>query len=166
MHNHGILKIRQFQINFIKRLNLSELTLCYFADQILKGLKYCYMSKIAHLDIKPQNIIIDEFLNLKLIDFSISIDYKDKNKIKLPHNGTPHYIAPEVSNSETINTKDLEKVDLYSLGILLFNLAFGTYPDKMTNEELGEKFNCLMEEKEAGYSKYFIDFIKKLLKKI
>ena len=123
------------------------------------------MSKIAHLDIKPQNIIIDEYLNLKLIDFSISIDYKDKNKIKLPSNGTPYYIAPEISNSETINTKDLDKVALYSLEIMLFNLAFGTYPDKMTNEELEEKFNCLMEEKEAGYSKYFIDFIKKLIEK-
>ena len=157
--------IRQFQKNFIKRQNLSESTLCYFADLILKGLKYCHMSKIAHLDIKPQNIIIDELLNLKLIDFSISIDYKDKNKIKLPPNGTPHYIAPEVTNTETINTKDLEKVDLYSLGVMLFNLAFGIYPDNMTNEELEEKFNYLMDEKESGYSKYFIDFVKKLIEK-
>ena len=157
--------IRQFQKNFIKRLNLSESTLCYFAYQILKGLKYCHMSKIAHLDIKPQNIIIDDYLNLKLIDFSISIDYKDKNKIKLPPNGTEHYIAPEVKKSEIINTKDLEKVDLYSLGVMLFNLAFGTYPDKMTNEELEEKFIYLLEEKGSGYSKYFIDFIKILIDK-
>lgn len=157
--------IRQFQRNFIKRNNMSESTLCYFASLILKGLKYCHMSKIAHYDIKPQNIIIDEALNLKLIDFSISINFKDKNKIKLPNQGTEHYRAPEVLNSEIIDTKDLEKVDLYSLGVMLFNLAFGIYPDNMTNEELEEKFNYLMDEKESGYSKYFIDFVKKLIEK-
>ena len=113
------------------------------------------MSKIAHYDIKPQNIIIDEALNLKLIDFSISINYKDKNKIKLPNQGTDHYRAPEVLNSEIIDTKDLEKVDLYSLGSMLFNLAFSEYPDEFTINEL--------EENNSNYSKYFFDFIKQLL---
>jgi len=155
--------IRQFQRNFIKRNNMSESTLCYFASLILKGLKYCHMSKIAHYDIKPQNIIIDEALNLKLIDFSISINYKDKNKIKLPNQGTNHYRAPEVLNSEIIDTKDLEKVDLYSLGSMLFNLAFGVYPDEFTNEELEEKYNIINEENNSNYSKYFFDFIKQLL---
>ena len=155
--------IRQFQRNFIKRNNMSESTLCYFASLILKGLKYCHMSKIAHYDIKPQNIIIDEALNLKLIDFSISINYKDKNKIKLPNQGTNHYRAPEVLNSEIIDTKDLEKVDLYSLGSMLFNLAFCVYPDEFTNEELEEKYNIINEENNSNYSKYFFDFIKQLL---
>ena len=155
--------IRQFQRNFIKRNNMSESTLCYFASLILKGLKYCHMSKIAHYDIKPQNIIIDEALNLKLIDFSISINYKDKNKIKLPNQGTNHYRAPEVLNSEIIDTKDLEKIDLYSLGSMLFNLAFGVYPDEFTNEELEEKYNIINEENNSNYSKYFFDFIKQLL---
>ena len=157
--------IRQFQQNFIKRNNMSETTLCYFASLILKGLKYCHLSKIAHYDIKPQNIIIDESLNLKIIDFSISINYKDKNKIKLPHQGTKHYMAPEVINSEIINTKDLEKVDLYSFGSMLFNLAFGVYPDEFTKEELEEKINILIEENKSNYSKYFFDFINKLLEK-
>ena len=155
--------IRQFQRNFIKRNNMSESTLCYFASLILKGLKYCHMSKIAHYDIKPQNIIIDEALNLKLIDFSISINFKDKNKIKLPNQGTEHYRAPEVLNSEIIDAKDLEKVDLYSLGSMLFNLAFGVYPDEFTREELEEKYKILNEENNSNYSKYFFDFIKQLL---
>ena len=157
--------IRQFQRNFIKRNNMSESTLCYFASLILKGLKYCHLSKIAHYDIKPQNIIIDESLNLKIIDFSISINYKDKNKIKLPHQGTKHYMAPEVINSEIINTKDLEKVDLYSLGSMLFNLAFGVYPDEFIEKDLEEKINILIEENSSNYSIYFFDFIKKIIEK-
>jgi serine/threonine protein kinase len=155
--------IRQFQQNFIKRNNMSESILCYFASLILNGLKYCHMSKIAHFDIKPQNIIIDETLNLKLIDFSISINYRDKNIIKLPRQGTEHYMAPEVLNSQIINTKDLEKVDLYSLGSMLFNLAFGVYPDEFTSEELEEKFENFSKEENLFYSKYFLDFIKSLL---
>ena len=157
--------IRQFQQNFVKRSIMSESTLCYFASLILQGLKYCHISKIAHYDIKPQNIIIDESLNLKIIDFSISINYKDKNKIRLPHQGTKHYMAPEVLNSEIINTKDLEKVDLYSLGSMLFNLAFEIYPDEFTKEELEEKINTLIAENKSNYSKYFFDFVNKLLEK-
>ena len=74
-------------------------------------------------------------------------------------------MAPEVINSEIINTKDLEKVDLYSLGSMLFNLAFGAYPDEFTSEELEEKLDNLSKEENSFYSKYFFDFIKKLLEK-
>ena len=127
--------LRQFQKNLIKRIYMTESTLCYFSFLILKGLQYIHMSKIAHLDLKPQNIIIDETLNLKLIDFSISIDYREKSRIKLPYKGTQNYMAPEVIHSEIINTTDLEKVDLYSLGVMLYNLAFASYPDELTNDE-------------------------------
>ena len=157
--------IRQFQQNFMKSKNMNESTLCYFASLILKGLNYCHMNKIAHYDIKPHNIIIDETLNLKLIDFSISVNYKDKSKIQLPRRGTKHYMAPEVINSEIINTKDLDKVDLYSLGSMLFNLAFGIYPDEFTGKELEEKINILIEENSSNYSIYFFDFIKKIIEK-
>lgn len=166
--------LRQFQKNYLKNQYMTESTLCYFSYQILKGLKYCHMSKIAHLDIKPQNIIIDETLNLKLIDFSISINYRDiKNKIKLPPHGTQYYMAPEVINSETINVNDLEKVDLFSLGVMLYNFAFFAYPYQFTDntkDEDGEqpiekKITNFVEEKKFNYSKYFIDFISKLLEK-
>ncbi len=161
--------LRQFQKRYIKSNYMTESTLCYFSYQILKGLKYCHMSKIAHLDIKPQNIIIDDTLNLKIIDFSISIDYRDiKGKIKLPSYGTQNYMPPEVVNSEIINVKDLEKVDLFSLGIMLYNFAFGSYPYESSEEKeepIDEKINKLMESKKLYYSKYFIDFIKKLIEK-
>ena len=157
--------IRQFQKNFMKNNNMNESTLCYFASLILKGLNYCHMNKIAHYDIKQQNVIIDETLNVKLIDFSISINYKDKSKIILPRRGTKHYMAPEVINSEIINTKDLEKVDLYSLGSMLFNLAFGVYPDEFIEKDLEEKINILIEENSSNYSIYFFDFVKKIIEK-
>ena len=162
--------LRQFQRNFIKSYYMSESTLCYFSYLILKGLKYCHMSKIAHLDIKPQNIIIDDTLNLKLIDFSISIDYRDiDKKIKLPYRGTKYYMAPEIINSEVIDVNDLEKVDLFSLGVMLYNFAFCSYPYESTeesnDEQIEEKMNIFVDENKLQYSKYFINFLKKLLEK-
>ena len=162
--------LRQFQRNFIKSYYMSESTLCYFSYLILKGLKYCHMSKIAHLDIKPQNIIIDDTLNLKLIDFSISLDYRNIDKtIKLPYRGTQYYMAPEIINSEVIDVNDLEKVDLFSLGVMLYNFVFCSYPyestDEPNNEQIEEKINNFVDENKLQYSKYFINFLKKLLEK-
>jgi serine/threonine protein kinase len=167
--------LRFFQKKILKRNYLSESLLCFFAYQILNGLKYCHMNKIAHLDIKPENIVVDEFLNLKIIDFSVSLDYsKIKNgKIKLTFQGTNFYVAPEVIKEEVINVKDLNKVDLYSFGVMLYKLAFGTYPyglsstdshnyDKIYHKIQNEKLEF---NKNFVCSSYFIDFLKNLLEK-
>ena len=165
--------LRFFQKKILKRNYLSESLLCFFAYQILNGLKYCHMNKIAHLDIKPENIVVDEFLNLKIIDFSVSLDYSKikSDEIKLTFQGTNFYVAPEVIKEEVINVKDLNKVDLYSFGVMLYKLAYGSYPygltsadshnyeliySKIQNEKLefNKKFVC---------SSYFIDFLKSLL---
>ena len=164
--------LRHFQKYYLKKLYLSESLLCYFTYQILMGLKYCHLNKIVHYDIKPQNIIIDSHLDLKIIDFSISIDYKDKrNKIKLPCQGTNHYMAPEVINSEEINIKDLEKIDLYSLGVMLYNFSCNSYPyessnDSTTNKSKSdENINILELKHDSHYSKYFFDFLRNLLER-
>ncbi|MBQ7408965.1 MAG: protein kinase family protein, partial [Alphaproteobacteria bacterium] len=59
--------IRDFQIQVLRSKILSESFLCYLAYQILKAVKHCHICKIAHLDLKPQNIVIDRDLNVKLI---------------------------------------------------------------------------------------------------
>ena len=165
--------LRFFQKKILKRNYLSESLLCFFAYQILNGLKYCHMNKIANLDIKPENVVVDEFLNLKIIDFSVSLYYSKikSDEIKLTFQGTNFYVAPEVIKEEVINVKDLNKVDLYSFGVMLYKLAYGSYPygltsadshnyeliySKIQNEKLefNKKFVC---------SSYFIDFLKSLL---
>ena len=74
------------------------------------------------MDVKTKNVVIDEYLNTKLIDFSISIDYRDKKlseEIKLPLLGTSFYMPLEVMASQRIKYKDLHKIDLYSFGVIL-----------------------------------------------
>ena len=77
-------------------------------------------------------------------------------------------MAPEVINSDVINVNDLEKVDLFSLGVMIYNLAFCSYPGKNKGQK-GEKIERnqykLLESHKFHFSNYFIDFINKLLEK-
>ena len=168
--------IRDFQKNTLKKKDLSEQILCFFAFQILNGLKYCHKCKVAHLDIKPQNIIIDDYLTLKIIDFSVSLDYSriKSNKIKLPFRGTNFYMAPEVIQKNTINVKDLNKVDLYSLGVILYHLAYYSYPYDLSSEDANDYDRILKKiqnntlsfnNEDDCFSTHFIDFLTKLLQK-
>ena len=168
--------LRNFQKKILKRRILSESLLNYFAAQILNGIDYCHKRKIAHMDIKMQNIVINELLAAKLIDFSISINYQNKSlneKIVLPLKGTNFYIPKEVLETAEIKYKDLHKVDLYSFGVVLYNLAFGCYPYGLTygdEEDYGTilekiKNNELNLENKMGYSAHFLNFLKRLLEK-
>ena len=168
--------LRDFQKNVLKRNEISEQLLCYLAFHILNGLNYCHKCKVTHFDIKPQNIIINEFLEVKLIDFSVSVNYSliKSKKIKLPFRGTNFYMAPEVIKSKTVNVKDLNKIDLYSFGVILYSLAFGNYPYGLNSEDSKDydkiyykiQNNKLEFKNDDNYfSKYFIDFLEKLLEK-
>ena len=161
--------LRDFKTKVLKRKILSESLLCFITYQLLKGLKYINLCKIAHFDLKPENIVVDELLNFKIIDFSVSLDYrnKDSKKIKLPYRGTKHYIPPEVYKRNIINLKELNKIDLYSLGVTLYKLAFDDYPYDINYEE-SKKYENIKKEikaKQNNYSSYFLDFLNKLLEK-
>ena len=171
--------MKDFRKNVIKRAYFSESLIGFFVVQILKGLYYMHIiCKIAHLDLKPENIIIDQYLNAKIIDFSISLDYSQitSKKITLLCKGTNFYMAPEVLSSKKININYLNKVDLYSLGVIIYYFMFNSYPYGLTSEisnnfnkisETIEKNDLKFEEKEEiqFYSPSLIDFTKKLLEK-
>ena len=120
--------LHQFQTSFLKRKILSETFLCYLAGQILEALKYLHKNKILHLDLKQKNILVNDFMQFKLIDYSISIDYRNKDYITLPIAGTFGYMSPEVLNGKKIKAKDASKVDIFSFGVLLYFSAYGEYP--------------------------------------
>lgn len=168
--------LRNFQKKTIKRQYLSESIICFFAYQILNGIYYCHKCKVAHMDIKPQNVVIDDFLNAKLIDFSISLNYRNRKpeeQIQLPFRGTNFFMCMQIIRSENIKIKDLAKVDLYSFGVMLYNMAFSCYPYKLSKGE-EENYEIILEKIEknklvfpntSDYSPYFLDFISRLLEK-
>ncbi|KAK3446192.1 hypothetical protein EUGRSUZ_A01935 [Eucalyptus grandis] len=91
---------------------------------IAKGLAYLHgecHKKIIHLDIKPQNILLDEHFNAKLADFWLSkLINKDQSHVMMSMRGTPGYLAPE-----WLSYVITEKVDVYSFGIVMLEVLCG-----------------------------------------
>ena len=79
--------------------------------------------KIIHRDIKPENILLDQQGKAKLTDFGWS-NYLEENTKKTAICGTPVYLAPEIINNSGYD----EKVDIWCLGVLLFELIVGRPP--------------------------------------
>ncbi len=105
---------------------MEEPELKQFFHKILKGVEYLHRNKVIHRDIKLDNILLDEDLQPKLCDFGISSLIED-GQVIMDTGGTPAYLAPEVIKAEG---KVCEKSDVWSLGVLLFLMNFGTVPFK------------------------------------
>ena len=168
--------LENFQKNLIKKKFLSESLLAYITKQILDGLLYIHQSKIIHMDIKQQNILIDENLNIKITDFSISFpydNYKENDKISLPLSGTSLYMSPEVLSKSQIDYEDCSKIDIFSLGVVLFNLAFDKFPYEL-DYSYGRNFLLIYEKikkeklkipEKKNFSTLFKKFLENLLEK-
>ena len=124
--------LENFKKKVIKRAPLSESLICYILGGLAEAVYYIHThNKIIHMDIKQQNIVIDDYLNIKLTDYSISINYRNLKNISLPMIGTCYYMSPEVLKKETIPANYASKIDVYSIGVLLYLLAFCDYPFKL-----------------------------------
>mmetsp|Transcript_17852 Transcript_17852/g.25110 ORF Transcript_17852/g.25110 Transcript_17852/m.25110 type:complete len:206 (-) Transcript_17852:45-662(-) len=91
--------------------------------QIVEGVEYLHNKDIAHMDMKPENILLGEDGKLKVTDFDSSV-FVDKERV-VSKVGTRNYRAPECINC---NAKDLFAADIYSLGVILFVLKAGIFP--------------------------------------
>ena len=99
-----------------------------FALEITETLEYIHKKKIIHSDIKPSNVIITEIeenMRIKLVDFGIS---RLLNFPKIEHKvlGTFYYMAPEQSGM--LYRKIDQRTDLYSLGIMFYEMLSGILP--------------------------------------
>ncbi|KAM7503132.1 hypothetical protein LguiB_002036 [Lonicera macranthoides] len=117
---------------------------------IAKGLSYLHedcRQKIIHLDIKPQNILLDENYNAKVADFGLSklVD-RNQSQVMTTMRGTPGYLAPEWLNS--IIT---EKVDVYSFGVVVLEICCGRKNfDRSKSEESMHLLSLFRKRTEEG----------------
>ena len=93
MENMELNNLKSFSENVIE--NCSELLCSYFIYQCLLGLQYMHSNLIVHRDIKLENILIDKNYKVKLADFSMSTQLKEKLKYPVNRSGTIPYLPPE-----------------------------------------------------------------------
>lgn len=93
--------------------------------QIADALHYAHEREIIHRDIKPANIMVTPEDNIKIMDLGLALP-REAKRVTAPGMviGTPAYISPEQAKG-----KDLDyRTDIYSLGIVLFEMATGELP--------------------------------------
>lgn len=90
--------------------------------QIIEVVSYLHRRKIAHMDLKVDNILIDDSFKIKLIDFDLS---QAIDSAFLEAQGTPGYRAPEVKKGFCSN---LQAADIYSAAVILFIMLSGHPP--------------------------------------
>lgn len=98
------------------------------AIQIAEGFQELHNNKIIHRDLKSNNILINETYNIKIIDLGIALG-EDSQRFTRDNTviGTCYYMAPELV--DTKNKFSISyKVDIYALGILLYEMIAGEYP--------------------------------------
>ncbi len=97
----------------------------HFTVQILRALQHAHDKGIVHRDIKPQNIMLLEDGTIKVADFGIArFARASQHTVTDKAIGSVHYISPEQAKGELSD----EKSDIYSIGVMLYEMTTGTLP--------------------------------------
>ena len=108
---------------------------------MLSALDYLHSEKdTCHRDLKLENILIDQNVNFKILDFGLSCKGNVTNVSGAV--GSPNYVAPEILQSKNY---DGTKADIFSLGVLLFIIVIGKFPHGQ--KILNDRFYKLIAEK-------------------
>lgn len=120
--------------HIVSKGRLPEAEARYIFLQITEGLQYIHSKDIVYRDLKPENILVDAkasrpgLLEVKLSDFGHSKLVNDGYSTALTRVGTPQYWAPEVSDPALAAKGYDQRVDLWSLGVVLYVMLMGVYP--------------------------------------
>ncbi|XP_030586899.1 death-associated protein kinase 2 isoform X2 [Archocentrus centrarchus] len=107
--------------------SLSEEEATQFIKQVLDGVQHLHSKKIAHFDLKPENIMLLDnnatLPRIKLIDFGLAHKIQDGADFKNIF-GTPEFVAPEIVNYEPLGLE----ADMWSIGVITYILLSGASP--------------------------------------
>jgi eukaryotic-like serine/threonine-protein kinase len=132
--NHAYLAMEYFPLGDLRRrmkAGLAAAESLRFAAQLADVLSAIHEAGILHRDLKPGNVMLRTAEQLALIDFgmakqaALQLDLTDKGLIF----GTPHYMSPEQGHGQRLDARS----DLYSLGVVLYEMLTGDKPYRADN---------------------------------
>ena len=150
--------------------------------QLLDGLRYCHSRGVCHRDLKPENLLL-EGDRIKITDFGfanyISNDEEEeKSNAFVPPSvglrptsrprlfskcGTPYYVAPEVISATNTSGYDGRETDIWSCGVILYEMLTGTRPYRAANYKLLYRQIKNYQYSDAGLSRDAAALIRQLL---
>jgi serine/threonine protein kinase len=102
----------------------------YFLSQMIDVLSYMQGKGVVHRDLKLENILVDENMDLKVADFGFAT-FKKIDKLK-SYRGTMTYMAPEIKEGKVY---DGRQIDMFSTGVILFIIVQGIFPFKEAKKD-------------------------------
>ncbi|EGR32862.1 protein kinase domain protein [Ichthyophthirius multifiliis] len=127
-------------IREIGLLNVQESQ--FYIGSLLLCIEYLHTNSIIYRDIKPENIMVDNKGYMKLIDMGTAKFLKGKGGKTFTIIGTPHYMAPEIITGKGYTYS----VDLWSIGICLFEFMCGAVPFAEDAEDPYEIYEEIMKK--------------------
>ena len=114
------------------------------AIDIASALQYAHERGIVHRDLKPSNVLLSEFNRPLLADFGLAREEADKGlTLSQTTIGTPHYMSPEQTMSANVDAR----TDIYSLGVMLYEMVTGRLPYSLTeNATMASVFDAIRSE--------------------
>ena len=110
-------------------------------QQIIYALEYIHSFGVSHRDLKLENILLDDKLNIKLGDFGLCNKMRDGRAL-FTSCGTPNYAAPEVMLGKSYDGK---QIDIWSCGVILYAMLHGELP--FDNENISELSQTILNGK-------------------
>ncbi|KAG4948469.1 hypothetical protein AAZX31_15G072600 [Glycine max] len=107
----------------LEHQTISLQKLIAFALDIARGMEYIHSQGVIHRDLKPENILINEDNHLKIADFGIACEEASCDLLA-DDPGTYRWMAPEMIKRKSYG----KKVDVYSFGLILWEMLTGTIP--------------------------------------
>ncbi|GAB5034678.1 plk plk-unclassified protein kinase [Nannochloropsis oceanica] len=118
-HNHSMSDLLR------KRKRLTEGEVQYYLLQLLDALTHLHAKGIIHRDLKLGNLFLDKHMRIKVGDLGLAAKLLSHSDRKKTMCGTPNYIAPEILESTTGHSF---QVDIWSLGVIAYTLLVGRPP--------------------------------------
>ncbi len=128
--------------------------------KVCAAVNFAHRNLIVHRDLKPSNILVNEESLPKLLDFGISkilsTEFEQINSATVTKLGvmTPSYASPEQLQSKSVTTA----TDIYSLGVILYELLSGHRPFETKEDNLKEIYKAVLENEPPAPSAVISDF--------